>query len=196
LLDHKLAVEPPTICELESFAEKSFSGEWVEEGKRLLTHREFEEAILAFDNAGDVYMAAVAEAYRSQEVARGIPKSQKKRRRRTFVNTASAIERCAEMAKSDKDKTAHYGAAAQCYAEISYHRDAVRALKLANMLTEAASYCSQYNILDTAVSVIKRPEVEVDSQTTDFIEEAREVPEVSAVPEVAQLSCLESEQPE
>ncbi|KAN0121356.1 hypothetical protein V8E52_003252, partial [Russula decolorans] len=76
LLDRRLVVEPSAACNpLESFANESNesnSGEWSEEGNRLLNHREYEEPIMAFDNAGDIYMAAVATAYQSREVARDI----------------------------------------------------------------------------------------------------------------------------
>jgi len=145
-----------------------------------LNHREFGEAILAFDNAGDVYMRAVAAAYQSCEVARDVPESQTKRRREAFMNAASAFEYCVEMAKGAEELRNHYGAAARCYAEIKYHQDAVRAFKLANMFTEAASYCFDHNLLDTAVSIIKKYETEVNSQTKDRIKE------------VARLSYLES----
>jgi hypothetical protein len=183
LLDRKLAVETRTTrTPLESFANESTEGEWSEEGNRLLNHREFEEAIMAFDNAGDVYMTAVAAAYQSREVARDIPGSQTRRRREAFVNSASAFERCAELATSDEEESTHYGAAARCYIEINYHQDVVRAFKFANMFTEAASYCFDHNLLDTAVSIIKKHEAEVDSQTTECIKE------------VAKLSYLESKE--
>ena len=183
MLDHKLVVVPPTTDNpLESFANESTSGEWSEEGNRLLNHREFEEAIMAFDNAGDIYMAAVAAAYQSREVARDIPESETRRRRGAFLNAASSFERCAEMATSAEEERTHYAAAARCYDEIKYHQDAVRALKLGNMFTEAASYCFDNNLLDTAVSIIKKHEAEVDSQTTDCIKE------------VARLSYLESKE--
>jgi hypothetical protein len=147
-----------------------------------LNHREFEEAILAFDNAGDDYMRAVAAAYQSREVARDVPESQTRRRREAFMNAATAFEYCAEMTKSAEELSNHYGAAARCYAEIKYHQDAVRAFKLASMFTEAASYCFDHNLLDTAVSIIKKYDAQVNSQTKDCIKE------------VARLSYLESKQ--
>ena len=137
---------------------------------------------MAFDNAGDVYMAAVAAAYQSREVARDIPESETRRRREAFANAARAFEHCAEMATSTEEESTHYDAAARCYIEINYHQDVVRAFKLANMFTEAASYCFDKNLLDTAVSIIKKHEKEVDSQTTDSIKE------------VARLSYLESKE--
>jgi hypothetical protein len=137
---------------------------------------------LAFDNAGDVYMAAVAAAYQSREAASDISESQTKRRREAFVNAASAFEHCAEMTKSVEKQRVHYAATAGCYAEISFHRDVERAFKLAKMFTEAASYCFDHNLLDTAVSIIKKHEAEVDLLTTDRIKE------------VARLSYLESKQ--
>jgi tetratricopeptide (TPR) repeat protein len=181
LLGRKLVVEPSTTCNpLDSFANESTSGEWSEEGNRLLNHREFEEAIMAFDNAGDIYMAAVATAYQSREVARNIHESQTRHRREAFVNAANSFEQCAELAKTAEEEWTHYAAAARCYAEIKYHQDVVRAFKLANMFTEAASYCFHNNLLDNAVSIIKKHEAEVDPQTTDCIKE------------VARLSYLES----
>lgn len=137
---------------------------------------------MAFDNAGDIYMAAVSTAYQSREVARDIPESEKRRRREAFVNSARKFEHCAEMARSAEEESAHYAAAARCYAEIKYHQDVVRAFKLANMFTEAASYSFDLNLLDTAVSIINHHEAEVDSQTTDYIKE------------VARLSYLESKE--
>ena len=183
MLDRELIVEAPSACNpLESFANESTSGEWSEEGNRLLNHREFEEAIMAFDNAGDVYMAAVAAAYQSREVARDIHESETRRRREAFANAARAFEHCAEMATSAEEEITHYDAAAWCYIETKYHQDVVRAFKLANKFTEAASYCFDKNLLDTAVSIIKTHEKEVDSQTTDCIKE------------VARLSYLESKE--
>ncbi len=185
MLNQKLVVEPPaTRNPLESFANESNesnSSEWFEEGNRLLNHREYEEAIMAFDNAGDIYMAAVATAYQSREVARDIPDSEKRRHREAFVNAARNFEHCAEMASAEEE-SAHYVAAARCYAEIKFHQDVLRAFELANMFTDAASYSFDHNLLDTAVSIIKKHEAEVDSQTTDCIKE------------VARLSYLESKQ--
>jgi hypothetical protein len=137
---------------------------------------------MAFDNAGNVYMTAVAAAYQSREVSRDIPESQTRRRREAFVNSARSFERCAELATSAEEESTHYGAAAQCYIEINYHQDVVRSFKLANMFTEAASYCFDHNFLDSAVSIIKKHEDEVDSQTTDCIKE------------VARLTYLESKE--
>lgn len=82
LLDRGLVVRPRTTTNsLEQFVNKSTSSEWSEEGNRLLNHREFEEAVMAFDNAGDDNMTAVAMAYQRQEVARDTPEYDTKRRR-------------------------------------------------------------------------------------------------------------------
>jgi hypothetical protein len=146
-----------------------------------MNHREFEEAIMAFDNAGDAYMTALATAYHSQEIARDVPESERNRRRNAFVSAATLFEHCAEIAKSAEEESAHYASAARCYAEIKYHQDAVRAFKLAKLYTEAASYCFDNNLLDSAVSIIKIHETEVDIVTTESIKE------------VARLSYLESQ---
>jgi hypothetical protein len=169
-----------TSSPLESFVNESSSGEWSEEGNRLLNHREFEEAILAYDNAGDDYMVAVATAYKLQEVARDLPESETRRRREAFMSAANAFEHCGEMARSVDEESTHYGAAARCYAEFKCHKDVVRAFKLAYMFTEAASYCFDKNLLDNAVSIIKNHEAQVDLHTTECIKE------------VARMSYLES----
>jgi hypothetical protein len=127
-------------------------------------------------------MVAVASAFQSREVARDIAESQKRRRREAFVNSARAFEHCAELTKSAEEGKRHYVAAAQCYTEINFHQSVVKVLKLANMFTEAASYCFDNNLLDIAVSIIKKHEAEVDSHTIDCIRE------------VARLSYLESKQ--
>ncbi|KAH9075551.1 P-loop containing nucleoside triphosphate hydrolase protein [Lactarius deliciosus] len=63
LLDLGLVVEPLTTpYPLDTFADRSTSEEWSEAGKRLLNHGEFEEAAMAFENAGEVYLKAVAVA--------------------------------------------------------------------------------------------------------------------------------------
>jgi hypothetical protein len=181
LLDRGLVVKSCTTENpLESFANESTSGEWSEEGNRLLNHREFEEAIMAFDNAGDNYMATVAMAYHCQEVARDVPESEMRRRREAFMSAAKAFEHCAEIARNAEEESTHYAAAARCYAEIKYHQDVVRALKLGYMFTEAASYCFDNNLLDSAVSIIKKHETEVDMHTTE------------SITQVARLSYLES----
>jgi hypothetical protein len=143
-------------------------------------HREFEEAILAFDNARDVYMVDVATAYQSQEVARSIPESETRRRREAFKSAANTFEHCAGIAKNHEEECSHHAAAARCYAEINLHQDVVRTLKLANKFTEAASYCFDNNLLDAAVSTIKRHEARVELDTTVRIKQ------------VARLSYLES----
>ena len=145
----------------------STSGEWSEEGNRLLNQREFKEATMAFDNAGDNYMADVATAYQGQEAVRDVSDSETRRRREAFMSAAEAFEHCAELARNAEEERTHYTAAARCYAEIKYHRGVVRALKLAYMFTEAASYCFDNNLLDSAVSIIKKHEIEV--HTTESI---------------------------
>jgi len=140
---------------LESFAKESNPAQWLEEGNRLFHHGEFDEAILAFNNANDDYMEAVAMAYKLREVARDIPVSATRRRREAFLSAACSFEYCAKTARSAEEERTHYAAAARCYTEINRHQDVVRALKLANMFTEAASYHFDNNPLDKAVSVIK-----------------------------------------
>jgi hypothetical protein len=157
LFDRKLVVELPIARNpLELFANESTSEEWYEEGIRLLNHRLFEEAVVAFGNAGDVYMTAVAAAYQSREVARDIPESEIRRRREAFAGAARAFEHCAELTESAEEESIRYAAAARCYAEINQHRDVVRAFKLADMFAEAASYCSDNNFLDIATSIIEK----------------------------------------
>lgn len=147
-----------------------------------MNHKEYEEAILAFDNAGDEYMVAVATAYNLQEVARDVPESETKRRREAFIGAASAFEHCAEIARSAEEESTHYASAARCYADVKYHQDVVRTLKLANKFTEAASYCFDNNLLDNAVSIIKKHEAQVDPNTMECIKE------------VARMSYLESKE--
>jgi hypothetical protein len=125
-------------------------------------------------------MVAVATAYNLQEVARDIPESETRRRREAFIGAASAFEHCAEIARSAEEESTHYSSAARCYADVKYHQDVVRTLKLANKFTEAASYCFDNNLLDNAVSIIKKHEAQVDSNTMECIKE------------VARMSYLES----
>ena len=125
-------------------------------------------------------MAAVATAYKLREVARDIPVSATRRRREAFLSAASSFECCAKTARSVEEECTYYAAAARCYAEINRHQDVLRALNLANMFTEAASYCFDNNLLDKAVSIIKEHEAQVDSHTTECIKE------------VARMSYLES----
>ncbi|KAH9005757.1 hypothetical protein EDB86DRAFT_3162664 [Lactarius hatsudake] len=153
LLDLGFVVEPLTTpYPLETFADRSTSEEWSEAGKRLLNHGEFEEAAMAFENAGEVYLKAVAVACHRREVARDIPESATKRRREAFLAAA---------------------AAARCYAEIKYHQDVVRTLKRADMYTEAASYCFDNNLLKDAVSLIKT--FKVDEETTERIKQVARI---------------------
>ncbi|KAI0247856.1 hypothetical protein BJV78DRAFT_1285222 [Lactifluus subvellereus] len=172
LRDRGLIVEPPIPRNpLESFAKESTEGEWSDEGTRLLNHKVFEEALMAFENAGDVYGVAVALAYQSQEVARSIPESQTHRRQKAFFRAAGAFEHCAEVARDDGKKRSHYAVAARCYRETNSCQDTVRTLKLANMYIEAASYCLDNNLIDSAVSIIKEHEDEVDSDTAERVEQ-------------------------
>lgn len=166
-------MEPPSVPNpLESFIHQSTSDEWSEAGKRLLNHEQFEEAAMAFSNAGDTYMHAVAMACHLREVARDTPKSSARLRREAFVSAASAFERCAATGENDEVKHSHYIAAARCYAEAHCHREVVRTLKRVKMYTEAASYCFDNNLLDEAVSLIKT--FRINQETTKrIIETAR-----------------------
>jgi tetratricopeptide (TPR) repeat protein len=167
-----LIVEPPNILNaLESFGKESTSQEWSNEGNRLFNHRAFAEAIKAYRDAGDEYRAEVASAYESQEIARSIPESKSSNRRNAFVTAANAFERCAWIAKNHGEECSHYAAAAHCYAEINYHQDVVRALKLANKFTDAASYCLDNKLLENAVSIFKGYKSKIDWDTTERIRE-------------------------
>ncbi|KAH9017014.1 hypothetical protein EDB85DRAFT_2295003 [Lactarius pseudohatsudake] len=171
LLNLGLVSDPPSSRNpLEHFTNISTTPEeWSEAGKRLIHHEEFEEAAMAFLNAGDDYMHSVAMACHLREVARDTPDSTPKPRREAFVDAARAFERCAAMVKSGEDRS-RYVAAARCYAEIKYHQEVVRVLKRAGMYTEAASYCFDNNLLKDAVSLIKTSRV--DQETTNRIKEA------------------------
>jgi hypothetical protein len=145
---------------VESFVDHSTSDEWSEAGKRLLNHQEFEQAAMAFSNAGNIYMHAVAMARHLREVARDTPESSTMRRREAFESAARAFERCATMAENDEVERSHYVAAARCYIEVGCHREVVRTLKHVKMYTEAASYCFDNNLLDEAVLLIKTSRVD------------------------------------
>ncbi len=174
LLNLGLVEEPPTARHpLEAFVDRSTSEEWSEAGKRLLNHGEFEEAAMAFENAGDVYTRAVAVAFHLREVARDTPESATKRRREAFVAAADAFEHCAAMADNDEEEHSRYVAAARCYAEIKYHQEVVRTLKRAGMYTEAASYCFDNNLLNDAVSLIKTSRV--DQETTERVKQVARI---------------------
>ncbi|KAH9075547.1 hypothetical protein EDB83DRAFT_2312005 [Lactarius deliciosus] len=174
LLNLGLVEEPPTARNsLKDFVNRSSSKGWSEAGNRLLDHGEFEEAAMAFENAGDVYMQAVAVAFHLREVARDIPESATKRRREAFVAAADAFEHCAAMAGNEEEEHSRYVAAARCYAEIKYHQEVVRNLKRAGMYTEAASYCFDNNLLKDAVSLIKTSRV--DQETTERVKQVARI---------------------
>ncbi|KAH9075544.1 hypothetical protein EDB83DRAFT_2515178 [Lactarius deliciosus] len=155
LLNLGLVSDPPTSRNpLEHFTNISTTPEeWTEAGQRLLHHEEFEEAAMAFLNAGDDYMHSVAMACHLREVARDTPESAPKRRKEAFASAAGAFER-----------------SARCYAEIGRHTEVVRILKRAKMYTEAASYCFDNNLLKEAVSLIKT--FRIDQETTNRIKQA------------------------
>ena len=138
-----------------------------------MNHGEFDEAAMTFENAGNVYMKAVAVACRLREVARDTPEPATKRRREAFVAAASAFEHCAAMANNDEKERSHYAAAARCYAEIKYHQRVVKTLKRAEMYTEAASYCFDNDMLNDAVSLIKT--FGVDQETTECIRQVARI---------------------
>ncbi|KAI9453671.1 hypothetical protein BJY52DRAFT_1153029, partial [Lactarius psammicola] len=197
LLNLGLVEEPPTARNpLEAFADRSTSEEWSEAGKRLLNHGEFEEAAMAFENAGDVYTQAVAVAFHLREVARDTPESATKRRREAFVSAADAFEHCAAMADNDEEERSRYVAAARCYAEIKYHQEVLRTLKRAGMYTEAASYCFDNNLLNDAVSLIKTSRV--DQETTERVKQVARISYLEAknIEEAAELFDDDEEQME
>ncbi|KAI9455099.1 hypothetical protein BJY52DRAFT_1417616 [Lactarius psammicola] len=197
LLNLGLVEEPPTTRNpLEAFANRSSSEEWSEAGKRLLNHGEFEEAAMAFENAGDVYTQAVAVAFHLREVARDTPESAIKRRREAFVAAADAFEHCAAMADNDEEEHSRYVAAARCYAEIKYHQEVLRTLKQAGMYTEAASYCFDNNLLNDAVSLVKTSRV--DQETTERVKQVARISylEANKLEEAAELFDDEEEQME
>jgi len=179
LLNLGLVEEPPTTrYPLEAFADRSTSEEWSEAGKRLLNHEEFEEAAMAFLNAGDVYMQAVTVACRRREVAREIPESATTRRREAFVSAASAFEYCAAMAENDEEERSRYVAAARCYAEIKSHQEVVKTLKRVEMYTEAALYCFDNDLLENAISLFKT--FNVDQEATKHIKYVARISDLEA----------------
>ena len=143
-----------------------------------MNHGEFGEASMAFENAEDDYMKAVAVACGLREVARDIPESATKRRREAFVSAARAFETCAAMADNDKEECSHYVAAARCYTEIKYHQEVLKTLKRAGMYTEAASYCFDNNMLNDAVSLIKT--FQVDQEITERIKQVARISYVAS----------------
>ncbi|KAH8984689.1 hypothetical protein EDB92DRAFT_2033428 [Lactarius akahatsu] len=164
LLDLGLVVEPPTTrCPLENFADRSTAEEWSEAGKRLLNHGEFEEAAMAFENAGDVYLKAVAVACHRREVARDIPESATKRRREAFLAAAGAFEHCATMADNEEEERSRYIGS--------------RAMLCRNQAPPGGCENSKESG-DDAVSLIKT--FKVDQETTERIKQ------------VARLSYLEA----
>ncbi|KAH8981163.1 hypothetical protein EDB86DRAFT_3051652, partial [Lactarius hatsudake] len=172
LLNLGLVADPPTSRNpLDHFTNRSTTPEeWSDAGKRLLHHEEFEEAAMAFLNAGDDYMHSVAMACHLREVARDTPQSAPKRRKEAFTSAASAFERCAAMSENEEVGRSRYVAAARCYAEIGSHQEVVTNLKRAKMYTEAASYCFDNNRLEDAVSLVKT--FKVDQETTNRIMQA------------------------
>ncbi|KAI9453661.1 hypothetical protein BJY52DRAFT_1418183 [Lactarius psammicola] len=174
LLSLGLVEEPPTTRNsLDAFADRSTSEEWSEAGKRLMNHEEFEEATMAFSNAGDVYMHAVAMACHLREVARDIPESAATRRLQAFISAAGAFERCAAMTEYEEEERSRYVAAARCYAEIGSHQEVVRTLKRAEMYTEAASYCFDNDLLKDAIALIKT--FNVDQVATKHIKQVARI---------------------
>ncbi|KAH9005755.1 hypothetical protein EDB86DRAFT_2843047 [Lactarius hatsudake] len=197
LLNLGLVEEPPTAQNsLKDFVGRSTSKGWSEAGNRLLDHGEFEEAAMAFENAGDVYMRAVAVAFHLREVARDAPESATKRRREAFVAAANAFEHCATMADNEEEEHSRYVAAARCYAEIKYHQDVVRNLKRVGMYTEAASYCFDNNLLKDAVLLIKTSRV--DQETTERVKQVARISYLEAknLEEAGKLFDDEEEQME
>ncbi|KAH8984685.1 hypothetical protein EDB92DRAFT_1470073 [Lactarius akahatsu] len=197
LLNLGLVEEPPTARNsLKDFVGRSTSKGWSEAGNRLLDHGEFEEAAMAFENAGDVYMQAVAVAFHLREVARTTPEPATKRRREAFVAAADAFEHCAAMADNEEEEHSRYVAAARCYAEIKDHQEVVRNLNRAGMYTEAASYCFDNNILNGAVSINKSSGV--DQETTERVKQAARISylEANNMEDAAELFDDEEEQME
>ncbi|KAH8984684.1 hypothetical protein EDB92DRAFT_2117028 [Lactarius akahatsu] len=174
LLNLGLVSDPPTSRNpIEHFTNISTTPkEWSEAGKRLLHHEEFEEAAMAFLNAGDDYMHSVAMACHLREVARDTPESAPKRRKEAFASAAPA---------------------ARCYAEIGRHTEVVRILKRVKMYTEAASYCFDNNLLKEAVSLIKT--FKIDQETTNRIKQAARLSYLEAknIDEAAKLFDNEGE---
>ncbi|KAH9172882.1 hypothetical protein EDB89DRAFT_1885655 [Lactarius sanguifluus] len=195
LLNLGLVSDPPTSRNpLEHFTNTSTTPEeWSEAGKRLLHHEEFEEAAMAFLNAGDEYMHSVAMACHLREVARDTPESAPKRRKEAFASAAGAFERCAGMTENEEVGRSRYVAAARCYAESGRHTAVVRILKRVKMYTEAASYCFDNNLLKEAVSLIKT--FEVDQETTSRIKQAARISYLRAknLEEAAELFDNEGE---
>ncbi|KAH9172875.1 hypothetical protein EDB89DRAFT_2229121 [Lactarius sanguifluus] len=195
LLNLGLVEEPPTARNsLKDFVGRSTSKGWSVAGNQLLDHGEFEEAAMAFESAGDVYMQAVAVAFHLREVARDISESATKHRREAFVAAADAFEHCAAMAGNEEEEHSRYVAAARCYAEIKYHQEMVRNLKRAGMYTEAASYCFDNNILNGVVSINKSSGV--DQETTERVKQVARISylEANRMEDAAELFDDEEEQ--
>jgi hypothetical protein len=153
-------------------AEETNPEEWLEEGKRLLDCREFGEAVVAFRRAGNAYMVVLATARHLRQVAGGTSTFTPRQRRDAFAKAGSSFERCSDMTENPEERRSHHAAAARCYAEVKLHRKAVELFELAMMHTEAALHCFHNNLLDEAVSIIKKDAVHLDTRAIETITQA------------------------
>ena len=79
------------------------------------------------------------------------------------------------MTENPEEQRSHYAAAARCYAEVKLHRNAVKLFELAMMHTEAALHCFNNNLLDEAVSIMKKDGVHIDPDAIKIITQAARV---------------------
>ena len=117
-------------------------------------------------------MVAVATACHLRQLARETSASTPGKRRDAFAKAARAFESCSDAIEEPEEQRAHYAAAARCYAKAGLHQNTIKLFKLAGRYREAALHCFHNDLLDEAVSIVKKDRLHLDLDVIETITQA------------------------
>ncbi|VDB86803.1 unnamed protein product [Peniophora sp. CBMAI 1063] len=158
---------------LAGFSEISAAKDWARTAGRLFTRRNYEEAALAFERAGDERRARLSEAFLAKKSAGSNPGG--RRRREAYEAAASRLLVCAAEASIENEIKGIFGAVADCYVELNDHERAAGAFEQAHLWSKAADHYFKAKALDKAVALVKedkaRMRAEIDGRVRNKIVE-------------------------
>ncbi|KII86508.1 hypothetical protein PLICRDRAFT_44106 [Plicaturopsis crispa FD-325 SS-3] len=136
-------------------AVSSTAEEWATSGRSLFQNKRYLQAKHCFERASLPREVAVSQAYYLREEARAMPagsRSSTAERMTAFLVAAEAFHACAQEA--NKEKTAYFRNAADCYMQGGDDLKAARAFVDAEDYTSATLQYRKIGMFDDAISVI------------------------------------------
>lgn len=126
------------------------------------------QAIKCYERAGLDREKKVAEAYYNREQVR-VKTLDDPSRTQAFRAVADQFTRCAMGSEKQKEKSAYYRIAAECYAAATDFRRAAQAYLYAGEYTLSAQFFRKANAFDKAVEVVQTHVSLIDPAVADGI---------------------------